>query len=106
MRLLKITAFLALAATAGCLKNGAPKASGEKVVGAYDVIKMCRYAEQMGPIYFAHRLHANLVSREGRLIRCDRCHRPACDDEGGERRACYKCHSGLDRPTDKLIRSI
>ena len=55
---------------------------------AYDVVKMGRLGERMGPIYFAHALHADLPDLDGKIIPCAWCHFEEC----GPPRRCGECH--------------
>jgi hypothetical protein len=61
--------------------------------GAYDVVKMGRYGGRMGPIYFAHALHADLPGLDGKILPCSACHFKAC----GPPRRCGECHKGRRR---------
>lgn len=56
--------------------------------GAFDVVKMDRFGTRMGPVYFAHALHADLPSLDGGTLPCAACHLEVC----GTKRRCGECH--------------
>lgn len=101
-------AALALVCLAGCGRGhesvtGEPNGSSPEIsrpadFGAYDVVKMNRYGQKMGPVYFAHALHADLTGLEGRELACSYCHPHVC----GPPRRCGECHvprvKGKPRP--------
>jgi hypothetical protein len=60
--------------------------------GAYDVIKMCRFSDEEGPVFFAHRLHADLTDVEGNTVPCVRCHHELKTEPDRTPRGCSRCH--------------
>jgi hypothetical protein len=67
---------------------------------AYDVIEVCRFSDEDGPVYFAHARHADLVGTDGAGIRCVRCHHELEKTRGAVPRACYKCHPRHDHASE------
>jgi hypothetical protein len=51
---------------------------------------MDRFGRRVGPVYFAHALHADLVGLDGKVIACTYCHYEKC----GPPRRCGECHLG------------
>ena len=69
--------------------------------GAFDVVKMGRHGGRMGPVYFAHEVHADLPGQDGKNIACSACHRDAC----GSPRRCGECHVPAPRGTRPKVPS-
>ena len=63
---------------------------------AFDVVKMCRFSDEEGPVYFAHSVHADLVGTDGKRIPCERCHHELSKAPGRTPRACSSCHLSHD----------
>ena len=59
---------------------------------AYDVIKLSRFSDESGPVYFSHALHADLIDVEGKQIACVRCHHELKSPDVKAPRGCDKCH--------------
>ncbi|MHC5037403.1 MAG: cytochrome c3 family protein [Planctomycetota bacterium] len=103
-RFLPILGIVAVLAGAFFACNRAPiapvrKAEGPAVTaqtpgpGAFDVVKMGRFGPRMGPMYFAHALHADLPGLDGEILPCDYCHHEVC----GPPRPCVECHKNRRR---------
>lgn len=75
-----------------CARSAAPTTTAPTGPGAYDVIKLGRISDEIGPVYFAHGLHADLKDLGGRTIACERCHAVAPGCAGTPPRGCANCH--------------
>ncbi|MHC5035925.1 MAG: cytochrome c3 family protein [Planctomycetota bacterium] len=60
--------------------------------GAFDIIKMSRFSDEAGPVYFAHALHADLTDIQGNPIPCVRCHHDLRSPEIPVPMGCATCH--------------
>ena len=65
---------------------------------AYDTLKTSRFSIEVGPVYFAHDLHADLRDTHGAAIACVRCHHTLKKEPGPPPTACSSCHRGQDQP--------
>jgi hypothetical protein len=82
------------AALEACRQGPAPRepVAPAPAIGAYDVIKLCRFSAEAGPVWFSHALHADLDDASGARIPCARCHHEAGGGGGSPPRGCSKCH--------------
>ncbi|MHC4597880.1 MAG: cytochrome c3 family protein [Planctomycetota bacterium] len=97
--LLASGAAVLFTALSGCRRGRpVPDASNIPLRGpnAYDVVKMCRFSDEEGPVWFAHALHADLVDANGVTIPCVRCHHELKKTPEKTPRACSKCHLAHD----------
>jgi hypothetical protein len=103
----RLCCLLLAAASLGCLpacrRVVAPPCARQEgyVIGAFDVIKLCRLTNEVGPVYFEHRLHADLRDGQGRRIACAACHHEVKDRPGAVPRGCSKCHLPHDQERDE-----
>jgi hypothetical protein len=72
-------------------------ASEPDLPGAFDTLKLVRFSRQVGPVYFAHDLHADLLDRRGAPIACVRCHHRLKSDPALPPQGCSSCHLGEDQ---------
>jgi hypothetical protein len=105
---LAIAAAAGIAAAASLSPGGCATSPGERDAGgpgdgvrsrgpnAYDVVKMCRFSDEEGPVYFAHAVHADLAAADGTPVSCSRCHHELADSPGRTPRACSSCHLSHD----------
>ena len=86
----------------GCRRGGpgglhpAPSNTPVRGPNVYDVIKMCRFSDEEGPVFFSHAVHADLVDTSGEVIPCFRCHHELKETPERTPRACSKCHLAHD----------
>jgi hypothetical protein len=96
MRKRAFLAVIAAVAVAGCARERPPGASPPEPAfegpNAFDVIKVCRFSDEHGPVYFAHALHADLTDVAGKRITCVRCHHDLEASEVSVPRGCAGCH--------------
>ena len=104
--LLAACAAAALAGIAGCLSHDAAPAGGEAAApapppggpNAFETLKLSRFSREVGPVYFAHELHADLLDSNGRRISCVRCHHQWKPESGEPARGCTSCHPQQEQP--------
>ena len=96
MRMMFLSAAIAAGALAGCVRGRpaetAPPGPVFEGPNAFDVIKVCRFSDEHGPVYFAHALHADLRDAEGNRIACLRCHHDLETPGVAAPRGCANCH--------------
>ncbi len=103
-------ALLLLAVLSACSRAPGPVFSAmdanRAAPGAFDVLKLCRFSDEEGPVYFAHSLHADLRSLDGERIACVRCHHDQATHGSPVPLSCSRCHVQHDKPYTRPAQTI
>lgn len=100
----------------GCGKGGPPEAppgivarpdaalaEARAAPGAFDVLKLCRFSDEEGPVYFAHDLHARLTDADGETVTCVRCHHTLAQAPDEPPFRCSTCHPNHDHAKPGIL---